>query len=142
MRENQGLDFHTLVQHTEAEIEALVYTPIGTKAPQPLMMAYYSSIKWLREWNLHLVNANGGYWLTDEQWGEIDPREYDKFIMLKQIRQLLITAKPPPSPPTKVVDPVADSKKGSNMVHPFIQSSGSEALEQLEPFCDSPRMCT
>ena len=55
MQENLLLSFDDLLGKTEAQIEAFVYTPISAKAPQPLMMAYYSTFNWLREWNLQLM---------------------------------------------------------------------------------------
>ena len=64
-RENLIVSFDELLRCTEAQIEALTYTPIGSKAPQPLMTAYYSAINWLREWNIHLMLENNRIPLTD-----------------------------------------------------------------------------
>ena len=71
MRENLILSFDELLGRTEAQIEALTYTPIDSKAPQPLMTTYYLTINWLRKWNLHLMLENDRIPLTNYEWGQL-----------------------------------------------------------------------
>ena len=84
MRENLILSFDELLGRTEAQIEALMYMPIGSKDPQPLMTTYYLNINWLRKWNLHLMLENDRVPLTDYEWGQLSKQEYRKFLLYVQ----------------------------------------------------------
>ena len=67
LRENYILDFETLMGYREEELEQLTFTPVGTKTPLPLMKAFSSKLRWLRDWNLHLMSENDDRELTEEE---------------------------------------------------------------------------
>ena len=110
MRENGVVNFRFLNVTTEEEIKSFTYTPIGTKAPVPLMPALAGTILSIRQWNALLTSQHGGKPLSEQQWREIDPVEYDVFLNQKQSGQFTLAQGP--SSTTKSVDLVAEFKKG------------------------------
>ena len=105
------MDFETLMGYREEELEQLTFTPVGTKTPLPLMKAFSSKLRWLRDWNLHLMSENDDRELTEEEWCGIDIGEYSTFLMRIQTGRITLAPKPPPPTP-KNVDLVAEFKKG------------------------------
>ena len=111
LRENYILNFEMLMAQSEEELEQLTYTPVGTKTTLPLMKAFSSTLKRLREWNFYLMSEYDDRPLTEEEWRGIDKGEYSTFLMRFQIGRITL-APPPPPPMPKAVDLVAEFKKG------------------------------
>ena len=118
--ENYILDFTTLMAYNEEDLKQLTYTPVGTTTPLPLMKAYSLKLKWLRDWNFHLVSEYRYHVLTEE-WRDIDKGEYGVFLM--RIRTGRITLAPNrlhQHPKQSILLP--SSRKASSKMHPCTRS--------------------